>query len=146
MSAVLSNLSLLRSRPVVMLRDAPLQDHVLEGESDPAPSAQTGFSRIDHIALADMTLDDLHQFFHRAAGDAVASWNRSQGWLGRLLISLTSVHPGYAEVPGRVLKVARAAEERGWPKAMPLSWTYYLRGDEVLRYRDMFADLKRLAS
>lgn len=93
---------------------------------------------ITAMATSGLSDEELHLLFHRAALDAVRSWNATQSFFGRIKNAMTVTMPGYAEVPGRALRQARLACDEAWSEDIAVSASWWVRADVANRYREHF--------
>ncbi|MDF1668856.1 MAG: hypothetical protein P1U83_04515 [Roseovarius sp.] len=79
---------------------------VLDDLSTWATPAERGVhrrARINAIAFAGMSPEELHLFFAHTSQAVVKSWNAKQSFFGKIQNMVTTRNPGYVEVPGRIL-------------------------------------------
>lgn len=88
-------------------------------------------ARLEAVALAEMSIEELQAYFGRHGVEAVKTWNRSHSVFGRLLNLLTVSRPGYAKVSGRVLRQAYDLFGAQLDEGFTTSAELYLRADIV---------------
>ncbi|MFK7938216.1 MAG: hypothetical protein AB8B82_02470 [Roseovarius sp.] len=141
----LKALSELQAMPVVIGPPGMAYVPELQTWSTIAERAQHRRQTINSIAHAGMSLEELHLFFARAGLAAAHSWNNGQSFLGQIKNMMTTNNPGFAEVPGRILKQALTQLQEDPDQEVSPAATYLLRADVALDFRDQFEALRAVS-